>query len=389
MNKIKSYMSSKFSEELKLIIYLTQNKLESDYQLDLSKIDWDDFFELAIKHRVISHILKHSTFLAEKIPIPVYEKLIEIRLEHSKRALNFAIHAIRIHEEFNKQNIEHCFFKGPLLSIDLYNDIGFRNFRDIDVLVKNSDTERAKKIIEDFNFICVYPSIKLTEKQKKINYGISHHYHFVHSIQGIEIELHWNMTNPKSFLGLETNNIISNKQNLKVSNYKLPYISKTENLVYQAAHGSIHQWYRLFWLKDFSVSITKSNENELKSAFDLSKKLKLDKTFIQACMLSNKIYHTKEINFIEFNIKPALIRMPLNSINTKDISQKNILGKLKFVFYRLKLKKDSKYYLDLLFRLRTHLSDWEIVKIKDSLFFIYYFLRPFLLIYKFLFNKRS
>lgn len=388
MNQIKNYISSKFSEELKLIIYLTQNNLESSYQGDLTKMDWDIFLELAIKHRVVSHILKHSTFLAEKIPIPVYENLIEIRLEHSKRALNFAIHAIRIHEEFNEQNIDHCFFKGPLLSIDLYNDIGYRNFRDIDVLVNIKDVEKAKEIIENFNFTCVYPKIKLTEKQKKINYSISHHYHFVHSIQGIEIELHWNMTNPKSFLELATNHIITNKESLKVSNYELPYISKIENLVYQAAHGSIHQWYRLFWLKDFSVLITKTDENELKSAYNLSKRLKLERPFIQACILSNQIYNIKEINFIESKIKSGLIKTPLNSIYTKDLSQKNIMGKLRFVFYRLKLKKDSDYYGELLFRLRTHLSDWEIIKLKDSQFFLYYFLRPFLIIYKFFFSKK-
>ena len=388
MNQIKNYISTKFSEELKLIIHLTQNKLETEYQGNLAKIDWDTFLELAIKHRVISHILKHSTFLAEKIPISVYEKLIEIRLEHSKRALNFAIHAIRIHEEFNEQNIKHCFFKGPLLSIDLYNDVGYRNFRDIDVLVNINDVERAKKIIEDFNFTCVYPAIKLTEKQKKINYSISHHYHFVHSIQGVEIELHWNMTNPKSFLGLETNNIIFNKENLKVSNYELPYISKIENLVYQAAHGSIHQWYRLFWLKDFSVLITKTYENELKSAYNLAKHLKLDKTFVQACMLSNQIYNSKKIDFIKSKIESRLIKTALNSIHSTDLSHKKIIGKLRFVFYRLKLKKDSKYYRELLFRLRTHLSDWEIIKLKDSQFFLYYFLRPFLIIYKFFFRKK-
>ncbi|PLX18271.1 MAG: hypothetical protein C0597_06320 [Marinilabiliales bacterium] len=387
MNLLKNYIDQKFSDELKLIIYLTQEELKSSLQIDLSSVDWGEFLELVVKHRLTSHILKHSTFLAEHIPIPVYEKLIDVRLEHSKKALNFAIHAIRIHQQFKENKIEHCLFKGPLLSLHLYNDIGYRNFKDIDVLVNKADAEKAKEIIEELNFNCIYPKINFSKKQQKVNYSISHHYHFVHSIQKINVELHWNMTNPKSFLGIETNDILINKQNLKVSTYELPYISKIENLVFQAAHGSIHQWYRLFWLKDFSVLLLKSSQEELQSAYELSKKLKLDKSFIQACKLSGLMYNVKELSIFDCNIKSGLLKTPLNSISTTDLGQKGIAGKLKFVFYRLRLKRNFKYYLNLIFRLRTHLTDWEIIRLNDSFFFLYYFLRPFLLVYKFLFKK--
>ena len=389
MKLLKQYTGQNFTIELQLLIYLSQKDLKEGFRSDLTKVDWELFLELVAKHRLTSHVLKHATFLAEHFPIPVYEKLMEVRLQRSKRSLNFAIHAIRIHQKFQEHQIEHCFFKGPLLSLELYQDVGYRNFRDIDVLVNQEDAEKAKEIIEELNFNCVYPKIKLSKKQQKANYKISHHYHFVHSIQNIDVELHWNMTNPKSFLGIQAKTIIDHSTKLKVSNYQLPYISKQENLVYQAAHGSIHQWYRLFWLKDFSVLISNCTEKELQSAYSLSKELKLEKSFVMAYKLSSLIYETREPEFFDLNIKSGLIKIPLKSISTTDLSQKGIVGKLRFVLYRLELKRDFNYYFDLLFRLRTHLTDWEIIKLHDSLFFLYYFLRPFLLIYKFLFKKKS
>ncbi|MCK5028329.1 MAG: nucleotidyltransferase family protein [Bacteroidales bacterium] len=388
MIDFKNHIEQKFTDELKLLIFLSQGDLNDiSFLGNLDKIDWDEFVELTIKHRLVSHVLQHSEFLAEKFPIPTYEKLIDTRLKHSKTSLNYAIHAIRIFQEFKEKSIPHIFFKGPLLSLELYNDIGYRNFGDIDVLVEKKDAEKAKNLLEDLGFTCIYPKIKLTEKQKEVNYSISHHYQFKHPVQTIHIELHWNITNPKTFFGIESKDIISNSINLKVSNYELPYISKIENIVFQAAHGSIHQWYRLFWIKDFSKLLTIVHSEDLKKAYDLSKKLKLQNCFIQACLLSNLLYKTEVPDFENFKIKKNLNKIPLSSITGKDLSKQGLKGKIKFVLYRIRLKPDFNYYFELIYRLRTHLSDWELIKLPKNLFFLYYALRPFLLIYKFLFRK--
>lgn len=382
MNKYHKYITEDYSIELRLLIYLSQENLTNNISLDLQKINWDLFIELSKKHRLISHILKHSEFLADNIPIPVYEKLIEFRLDYSKKSLNYAVHAIRIYQKFNENDISHLFFKGPLLSFELYNNIGYRNFGDIDILVSKDDVEKAKKIIEELDFICIYPKINLTKKQQRANYTISHHYHFKHPKQDIHIELHWNITNPGSFFGMETSEILHNAATLKISKYGLPYISAVENLVYLAAHGAIHQFYRLFWLKDFSKLIEKSSVEEIHQAWKLSKELRLSSCFQQAFLLSNIFYKSEIPELIKHNSNNLLLWVPVKSIEKTDLKQRGIIGKIKNINYRLKLKPSIKYYFDLIFRFRTHLNDWELLKLPNSLFFLYYVLRPFLLVYQ-------
>ena len=390
MKQYKKYIAQRFSDELKLLIYLSQDDISnSRFKGNLNNIDWKEFTRLVIKHRLVSHVLKHSKFLAEKIPIHTYEKLIELRLERSKTSLNFAIHVIRIFQKFEENQIKHCFFKGPLLSLELYKDVGYRNFRDIDVLVEQKNVEKAKTIIEDLGFDCIYPAFQLTTKQQKVNYKLSHHYHFIHPVQATQVELHWNITNPKSFYNKKTKDIIANSREIKVSNYSLPYLSKIDNIVYQASHGSIHQWYRLFWLKDFSVLISNTSPEDIKKAYELSKKLNLSKSFIQACLLSNLIYKVEIPDFQTKIPNRNLIKTPLKSICTTDLSQKGIGGKLKLVLYRIQIKPNLKYHFNLIYRLRTHLSDWEIVSLNDTFFFLYYLLRPFLLVYKSLIKKKG
>ncbi len=388
MKNIRKYIQ-KFPEELKLLIYLSQETGNNNsYEGNLEHIDWDKFLQLVIKHRLTSHILKHSRFLAENIPIPTYEKLMEIRLDRSKLSLNFAIHAIRMYQKFEEHDIKHCFFKGPLLSLELYQDVGYRNFRDLDLLVNLKDVEKAKLIIEELGFDCIYPRIQLSAKQQRANYKLSHHYHFIHPAQITQVELHWNITNPKSFYEKKTEDIINNSRKISVSNYSLPYLSKINNLVYLAAHGSIHQWYRLFWLKDFSVLIANTSRKDINKAYELSKQLHLEKCFLQACSLSELFYKTETSILKSRKVKPGLLKTAIKSIKTTDLSQKGVTGKIQLVLYRLRMKPTFRYHFELLYRLRTHLSDWEIIRLPDAFFFLYYLLRPFLLIYKFFFLKR-
>lgn len=388
MKQYIKYVEDRFSNELKLLISLSQYEIDVDSIIGiLPEINWDLFVQLVLKHRLVSHILKHIHKIENQIPDEITGRLKEIKLNQSKTSLEYTSILIKLNDLFQKKNIKYISFKGPLLSLELYDDIGFRNFRDLDILVEKENVEETKKIIEDLNFKNIYPRIPLSNQQIKVNYSISHHYHFTHNEKPIEIELHWNITNPQSFFGVITRDILSHSKSINISNRDVSYISTTENLVYQAAHGSIHQWYRLFWLKDFSELLLKYSNDEIKNAWELSKKLKLEKCFLQACILSHLIYKIDLPDFLNSNINKNLIIIPLNSIHINDLSQQGLKGKIKFVFYRLQMKPDFKYYFELIYRLRTHLSDWELLKLPKYLFFLYYPLRPFLLIFKFLFKK--
>lgn len=114
MTDIKTYIEKNFSNELKCLIVLSQETPEFEKISPLlTAINWDKFIELCLKHRLVSHVLKHSSFLADNIPIPIYEKLIERRLDQSKKSLNYAVHAIRIYQKFSENNIAHLFLKAP------------------------------------------------------------------------------------------------------------------------------------------------------------------------------------------------------------------------------------------------------------------------------------
>ena len=81
-----------------------------------------------------------------------------------------------------------------------------------------------------------------------------------------------------------------------------------------------------------------------------------------------------------------MVKTALFSIAKTELKQQGFFGSIKYVCYRSRLRENNKYRFDLISRLRTHFLDWEMLPLPDSLFFLYYFLRPILLFLR-LFRK--
>lgn len=390
MNKFINYIDRKYSKEFKLLILLSQDELEPEKLLQhFSDINWNTFLELVIKHKLVSQIHKNIHILEKMAPYEVLERIKQYKIQQTQKALNYMSFAINIHQCFAKKSIPHCFFKGLLLSQEIYGDIGFRSFSDLDLLVDIRHIEEARRIIEELGFTCINPDSDFSAKQRKINYSLSHHYFFRNETKNINVELHWNISNPQSFFNVSTNEILSSAESIFISGLQIPYLSRGINLVYLASHGSVHQWYRLFWLKDFSVLLSQTNVEDLKIALELSQKLKLETCFHQACLLANLFYKAKLPDFFQDkSIWDIFIRIPVKSIHTNELKFRGSLNKVGFVVYKLLLKRSAVYYWDLLFRLRTHPTDWAIIRLPDKLFPLYYVFRPFLLIYRNILKKR-
>jgi hypothetical protein len=95
------YINHLFSKELKLLISLSQNEIDFDPNNKiLSEINWDTFLHLVLKHRLVSHVLKHSDKLTNKIPQEIVVKLKEIKLNQSKISLEYTSFLIKIANQF-------------------------------------------------------------------------------------------------------------------------------------------------------------------------------------------------------------------------------------------------------------------------------------------------
>lgn len=377
MPELESFIKP-FSNELRLLLFLCGVETE---QVSFEQLNWTRFGVLARKHRIVGHLLKNAE-TKRILPVFVYEELKENQRINSAKALNSASEISKINQLLSQEKVAHLFFKGTVLSVEIYDDPGFRDFKDIDVLVCRKDVERVCRLLKGMGYELIEPSFFLTNRQKRENYSISHHYHLIQKEKKIQIELHWRLSNPHAYVPIPPEELLASPAFISLGDKNIPCLRDVENLVFLAAHGAIHQWYRLFWLIDFYKLIKKTEEEILKKAWDLSKSLNLDHAFLQAHELIHMLFGLEKANFMKGEVNSKLLVYVQQSIGKTELRARGTTGKLNFLYYRFLLKSDFRHVGEFLFRLRTHYTDWEIVRLPDRLFFLYYILRPLLLLYK-------
>ncbi len=367
-----------YPPELSFLIDVLKSE-DCQYQENRS-INEDELLKLISRHKVIGYIYKN---LSPHVSTPARSALSNNYKEHTRHTLNYVRRLILTSQKLDKHHIPYLAFKGPVLSEMLYSDPLVKDSVDLDLWVPLEYVEECHQTLYEEGFVRVAPKIKLSPKQKQKNFSISHHYAYLHNEDKVVIELHWNITNPFSLLPLAFEEAFKEYRIVNLNNHELRTLSYEHYILYLAVHGSSHKWSRLHWLKDFSTLLKAANEEQLKSAFHLAEDFKLTKPLIQAFWISHELFGISVPSSL-FNPKQIknsfFFRSPLKSIpkSTKKLKK----GKIQTLIYRWQIRSNPTYRFSLLFRLRTHFTDWEVVKLPDSLFFLYYPLRPFLFFYR-------
>jgi len=357
-----------------------------------ARINESRLIELIRKHKVASHLQ-----LCKDLPeIENYPNVAGFLKQASKRnQMQKLLHAqevLSLHAFMHEAGIAHAFLKGIGLSIRLYGDPAYRHSGDIDLLVAPKDARKAQQLLKESGYIPIHPASILSDKQFRKNRSLSHHVTLVKRRQPISfaVELHWYLTNPHEAFPLSSEKALANCISVPLGNNTIPVLSALHSLVFNAYHGSVHQWFKLFWLKDFATLIGQLSPSEVKEGYQLAKELGVARSYLLAFTLCHHVWHTPQFDLPETRTTRRLLKACLNAIETTEWKQKGLRGKLASLHYRLKLQPAWNYKFALLWRLRTHYTDWEFLPLPDKLFFLYYPLRPVLLVAKVLsgFYKR-
>ncbi|MGM0551183.1 MAG: nucleotidyltransferase domain-containing protein [Bacteroidota bacterium] len=349
-----------------------------------SSVNESALIALIRKHKVASHLqLCKDLPEIEKYP-QVARFLKQAAQRNQMQKLLHAQEVVSLHKLLARETIGHLFLKGIGLSVRLYGDPAYRHSGDIDLLVAPEDARKVQKLLAASGYTPAHPASMLSDKQFRKNRYLSHHVTLVKRNSPIPfaVELHWYLTNPHEAFPLPTHQALEQHTTVSLGNQAIPVLSAVHSLVFNAYHGSVHQWFKLFWLKDFATRINRLTFGEAAAGYRLAKELKAERSYILAFALCHQFWGTPLFDLTETRNTKRLSKACVDAIETTEWKQKGISGKLASLRYRLMLQPAWSYKFALLWRLRTHYTDWEFFPLPDKLFFLYYPLRPFLLIAK-------
>ena len=371
-------------QRLLITICSSQNteNIEEAKQWLAKPFNWDQLIMLSERHRLLPMLYRNIKEISSSVPVEIPQILKDKFQYQTQHVMKLASEGIRLSCKLNQEGVSNILLKGPFLSEQLYGDATLRPSRDIDILVLPENIERVDEIILSEGYRMVYPDFTLSRKQRNYYQKNKNQYAYRNPDNGCLVELHWRLFSQRNLFPITTEKVFAESQEQVMAGNQIRVLSTNHCLEYLCLHGSLHQWFRLLWLRDIAQMLADENLN-LNEALLQAKKNCNERPIEQAAYLSNLFFGTN----IPINLKS---KKTLNSIashaETAIISDEGLtlshkINRLRIPIYKMKIKPGIAYKLSCWSILQPNFNDWKLVKLPDSIFFLYFPLRPFIWFY--------
>ena len=214
-----------------------------------------------------------------------------------------------------------------------------------------------------------------TPAQKK--YFINHYHHYIYRKDelGLILEVHWKLFNDYMDYPLSVEEMIAEADTVDLGGFHFRVLSDLHLVIYLFSDGAIHSWYRLFWLRDVARLMKKNPDWE--TIFKSADKMKNIRPVIQGILLSHHLFGTSIPRLPDnFNDKRVISNLVLHALKKIQETTAKPFNMLYESIYFSQLKKSLIYKIKCFTFLTLKPEIWTEVQLPDSLFFLYYFVRP-------------
>jgi len=219
----------------------TLNELEQINDLIPEIQNWEYLISTIIDRGIGPLLHKKLPLLTNSLLIPetVKTKLNQVYYKTFSRSTILYDHFRKIAEAFVSQNIPLIALKGIYLSEWLYQDIGLRQFSDIDLLVKEEDSAKCITILSDFGY-------KTSESDMsefvlaEFENDIVHYAPMV--LHGVSIELHINLHRKTEKYKVIIPVLWENSIPASVNGMQIKALNTNDLLIHLCLHLDKHFW---------------------------------------------------------------------------------------------------------------------------------------------------
>ena len=361
------------------------------------RIDWEAFINLVEQQRV--HTLVHSNiheYATMHIPTDVQLALRTRSHNKSRQMLTLAAELVRLGKLFAQHDIFMLSFKGPLLSQQLFGNLGLRYSRDLDLLIKPQDLDQAEQLLLSNGYTRQLPDFVLTPRQKKAYIKGWQHVSFYHRSRKTLVELHWRLfANPHFLPSQYVQKMMTSSQQLSIAGRQITSFSDEDTLLYLCLHGAKHGWARLKWLCDIAQFLHSEQAINWQAWVENVLALSLQRPVAQALLLAHQLFDAPlpsatRLLTTESQIIDQLVTHSFRALmkSEEELSAVGRLNAFRYMPYRMKLKANVRYQWSDFSRIWLSVKDWNTYPLPDALFPLYYILHPFFWLRRFYLSRK-
>lgn len=393
-----SYLST--ASEMDMVLSLALKKQNIEYN---ENIDWMTFDRLARGNGLVGLIqsnvdkpYEYYQKIKEQPCITAYRREQQLRLSHTMRQIKVLVEIMSI---FETRNIRALSLKGPLLGTELYGDPSLRCSADLDILVEPEGFELAADELSSAGYDLYTPKKTVfdTSEKRSAARGIERDKEEKHEVflkNDLRIELH---READTHWRMSFEELWEHRYEKKLLGNTVCCMGRYDELAYLICHAAGHGFYRISWLIEIFILLSRADIS-IDELYRHMKKLGVGMLLFAALALIFQIsaIPAKDINAENFTFERsnAHVIISYDSFVKNDvrlgIRLADAAGKRISHQTDNKIPSDKRYtsllprygrapsrFAYILSVLRPCEADLELIDLPDSLFFLYYIIRPF------------
>lgn len=352
-------------------------------------VDWARFLDVVKRHRVHALVWNGLVRAGVRPPLDTAGILKVNAAKAARSSLAFYAETIRLQGLFDGAGVSCAFLKGVTLALLAYGDPGIRHSKDIDVIVPDGDLSAACDLLEAAGYLRLKPSGAISEAQLALWRIYGKDMEWRHEVSGIELELHWRLTNI-SFLLCEPPDFAAICPVGTAPLARLMTLPPPDLFIYLCVHGAAHAWCRLKWLADIHALIADRPDKVIEAYWRLAKQKRVERAVGQAMLLCADLFGLQlpaelAAELRRSRVIPALARLARICM-TRGNAETEIydlpFGTTLVSASHLLLAGKLRHLGEEIVRKSINLEDVLLLPLPRSLSFLYWFLRGPLWLYR-------
>jgi len=292
---------------------------------------------------------------------------------------------IRIMKLLETNGIEALAFKGPTLTQRLYGDITLRQFGDLDILIRKKDIYKIDALLKEQGYERL---LALTPIQEEIWIKYAHDMGLIHKQKGIHFEMHWSFLDEDYPMQVDLEDFWKKTQTVKINGHDIPVFTNENLLYYLCIHGSKHLWERIEWIKDIDLMV-RGCEIDWEKIVQTAKGSGFEKMLYLGLLLSASLFKTPLPKTVLEQISsfPELTDIESFILESWQ-TEKSTFAKTAAMLKLFPGVKEQALYLHKII-LKPSFNEYWYVDLPKGLYWMYYLVRPYLLMKKYLTGASS
>lgn len=374
-------------KEVLLILELTKDGKPSfskeEQEALCMDLNWDLFLEYTLHHRLFprlyTNIRKIDNIL---IPSSVKEQLNHYYKWNTFQMLQLSMEMEYVSKIFSEIGIDTIFLKGPVVAKDLYGDISLRTSRDLDFLIPIQHLTKAEEFLIQLGYEKEY------DFETVLNDWRWRHRHvtYSHPQKQVKLEIHWRL-HPGPGKEPSFQELWERKRMSSLTNYPVHFLGREDLFIFLVAHGARHGWSRLRWLDDIQQLMKQPVDWKL--TYQLSKSSHHLDIMGQAIVLASQLFESKVTNEMKLFLKGSRARNlaqeaifyleKMVNLHTDPVPKEVTNYHTRHLF---SLMSTYQKFFFLLSLMHPYPIDVETLPLPKKLHFLYFPLRPLLMVWR-------